>query len=209
MSASAIDAAFAPHAGDLFTGRSDYARVWRAACEAMGKALDIGLLAEAFGSTPPNAGMFALARRLKTGYAVGIITDNSRDRVDPLRKHRGLDALFDPIVVSAEVGRRKRGKEIFLHARARADAVPGENVFIDNSGANLVVARALGMHAAFHDDGKNDVVSLAKALGRLRCPRRRPLSRRPWPAVETGNVQAPPPASKPRMPACAGFAGKE
>lgn len=161
---SAISAAFSPYEDDLLMGRSSHAQVWRKACEPLGKALDISLLAAAFESTPLNTSMFSLAGRLRTHYSVGIITDNKKDRMDHLRKHQRLDSLFSPIVVSAEVGSGKRGQEIFLHATSCAGVEPDESIFIDNSEANLVVARALGMHVIFHDDEKNDVDSLKERL---------------------------------------------
>jgi FMN phosphatase YigB (HAD superfamily) len=164
IASSTISAAFSPYASDLYTGGVSHAQIWHQACEAMGQALDIGLLTRAFESTPLNTAMFSLARRLSANYWVGIITDNTRDRMEHLRNHQGLDALFDPIVVSADVGSGKHGERIFLHATARAGVAPGECIFIDNSQANLVVARALGMHAVFHDDGKNDIGALTHSL---------------------------------------------
>ncbi|SFS16923.1 putative hydrolase of the HAD superfamily [Dyella sp. OK004] len=164
---STISAAFSPYSGDLFTGKVSHAKIWHKVCEAMGKALDIDLLAAAFESTPRNHGMFSLAQTLRANYSVGIITDNNKDRMDHLRKHQALDALFSPIVVSAEVGSSKHGQDIFLHATSRADVAPVESIFIDNSEANLVVARALGMHTVFHDDEKNDIDALTRALESL------------------------------------------
>jgi len=163
----AISAAFAPYAGDLLTGKVRHAQIWPMACEALGRALDIDLLARAFESTPLNTGMMSLARRLGSRYAVGIITDNNLDRMEHLRRFQHLDSLFDPIVVSAEVGGSKRDKDIFMRALSRAGSAPGECVFIDNSESNLVPARALGMHALFHDDTQNDVAALAHRLEQL------------------------------------------
>ena len=164
---SVINAAFGPHMGDLLTGKTSHAHIWPAVCEAAGNALDIGLLTGAFESTPPNAHMFSLARQLSTHYSVGIITDNNQDRMDHLRKHQALDELFDPIVVSADVGSSKHGPEIVEHALRRAGVEANESVFIDNSESNLVVARAWGMHAVFHDDEKNDMGALRERLAFL------------------------------------------
>jgi putative hydrolase of the HAD superfamily len=163
----AIGAAFSPHAGDLLTGKLRYAQIWPTVCQALRQELDIGLLAGAFESTPLNAGMLSLARRLSAHYPVGIITDNNKDRMEHLRRFQDLDALFDPIVVSAEVGGSKLGKEIFLHALSCANALPHESVFIDNSESNLVMARALGMHAIFHDNERNDIDALTSQLEQL------------------------------------------
>jgi HAD superfamily hydrolase (TIGR01509 family) len=162
-----LSAAFAPYEGDLLTGRTCHAEIWSRACEAIGQPLDIGLLERAFESTPVNAGMLSLADGLRRNYSVGIITDNKKDRMDHLRKHQGLDALFDPIVVSAEVGNGKRSEEIFRLAMSRAGVVADGCIFIDNSEANLVVAGALGMHVIFHDDEKNDIGALRHTLASM------------------------------------------
>jgi len=167
ISPSTIRAAFNPFDGDLLTGKQRYADIWRKACKSMGEEIDIALLTQAFESTPRNKPMFSLAQRLGANYAVGIITDNNKDRMDHLRKHQRLDALFHPIVVSADIGSSKRDQDIFLHATSSAGAVPEESIFIDNSEANLVMARALGMHAIFHDDEKNDIGALTAQLERL------------------------------------------
>jgi len=44
------------------------------------------------------------------------------------------------------------------------DLEPETCVFIDNNRANLVAPSALGMQTIFHDDEKNDIAGLAKAL---------------------------------------------
>ena len=58
----------------------------------------------------------------------------------------------------------KRSQDIFLRATSCAGVAPDECVFIDNSEDNVVMARALGMHAVFHDDEKNDIDALMKVL---------------------------------------------
>jgi hypothetical protein len=80
-----INAAFGPYAADLLMGSVAYAEICERAYEAMGAALDIGLLVEAFESMPLNTRMFSLALRLRENYSVGIITDNNRDRMAHLK----------------------------------------------------------------------------------------------------------------------------
>lgn len=158
---STISDAFNPYIGDLLLGRASHAHIWR---HTMGEEMDISLLARAFESTPLNLRMFSLAQKLRANYSIGIITDNSKDRMDHLRKYQELDSLFSPIIVSAEVGGGKRDKDIFLHATSCAGVAPDESIFIDNSEANLVMARSVGMHTVFHDDERNDVGALMKEL---------------------------------------------
>jgi putative hydrolase of the HAD superfamily len=108
--------------------------------------------------------MFALARRLKPKYALGIITDNKKDRIDCLRKSQKLDALFNPIIVSAEFGSGKDGAAVFEYALRCIDKKPEECLFIDNNPDNLIAPKALGMGVIFHDDEKNDMGKLALSL---------------------------------------------
>ena len=160
----AVKAAFARHNAALTLGRTTHENVWPRICDDLGRPLDISLLQEAFESTPLNEPMFALARRLKRAHVVGIITDNKKDRIDCLRRRHGLDALFDPVLVSAEVGSDKGDPAIFLAALRGAGVRPTEAVFIDNSEDNLAAPRALGMKACFHDDVANDIDALIAKL---------------------------------------------
>jgi putative hydrolase of the HAD superfamily len=159
-----LQAAFREYNDDLNLGRTTHERIWPSLCRRIGREVDIGLLPAAFASTPLNAPMFELARRLKQSCRIGIITDNKKDRVDFLKGHAGLVPLFDPIVVSAEVGADKQGNAIFERALALAATGPVKCIFIDNTAANLEVPRAMGMHAIHFDDAKNDVDSLGAIL---------------------------------------------
>jgi HAD superfamily hydrolase (TIGR01549 family) len=167
---SAIKAAFSRYNKDLTLGKTTHSQIWHEVCSALGQELSIALLCEAYESTPMNAAMFSLARRLKENYAVGIITDNKKDRIDHLKQHQNLESLFSPIVVSAEVGADKKSAKIFLHALHCAGMSAEESVFVDNNKDNLVAPAALGIKTIFHDDEKNDIEALLrnfKTLGVL------------------------------------------
>ncbi|KAB1590297.1 HAD family hydrolase [Burkholderia cepacia] len=156
--------AFAKYNPDLLVGKVTHTDIWDAACKAMRCKVDFSLLEEAFQSTPANAAMFALARSLKPAYSLGIITDNKRDRIDSLKKSQGLDALFNPIIVSAEFGSGKDSTAVFEHALRCVGIGPEESIFIDNNRENLIAPSALGMGTIFHDDEKNDVGKLIETL---------------------------------------------
>ncbi|NML44777.1 HAD-IA family hydrolase [Ramlibacter sp. G-1-2-2] len=162
-----VRAAFAPHNHALTLGRMTHEEAWPRICAELGAALPLQLLQDAFDSTPANAPMFALARRLRAaGCGAGIITDNKSDRIRRLRAVQDLDALFDPIVVSADLGCSKESEAIFRHALENAGADAGECVFIDNDAGNAARATALGLHGIHFDDALNDVPALAAALAR-------------------------------------------
>ncbi|MEZ4679386.1 MAG: hypothetical protein R2932_34715 [Caldilineaceae bacterium] len=81
---STVKAAFSRYNKDLTLGRITHSDIWQELCSALGQELSISLLYKAFEGTPMNEGMFLLARKLKTGHVVGIITDNKKDRIDHL-----------------------------------------------------------------------------------------------------------------------------
>ena len=164
---SALKAGFARFNKDLTLGKSTHAQIWPELCRALGRELDIQLLYQAFESTPKNSEVFSLARRLRKRHSVGIITDNKKDRIDYLKHCQDLGALFDPIVVSAEIGSDKGSPEIFLHALRLAGVSPKEAVFVDNNADNLGAPGALGINTIFHDDEKNDIDALLGSLDAL------------------------------------------
>lgn len=161
-----VRAAFAPHNQALTLGRTTHEQVWPQICAELGAALPFQLLRDAFDSTPANIRMFELARRLRKSCGTGIITDNKSDRIRRLRAVQGLDALFGPIVVSADLGCSKESEAIFRHALEQARADAGECVFIDNDAGNAARAMALGLHGIHFDDALNDVPALAATLAR-------------------------------------------
>jgi putative hydrolase of the HAD superfamily len=161
---SAVKDAFSRHNAALTLGKTTHEKVWRELCDELGQPVSFSRLLEAFESTPLNGRMLDLARRLKRTHVVGIITDNKKDRVDHLRRRHGLDELFDPVVVSAEVGSDKSDPDIFLAALRSAGVRANEAVFIDNNKRNLVAPKALGMRVCFHDDETNDIEALIAKL---------------------------------------------
>lgn len=159
-----IHSALSKYNEDLLLGNTTHRAIWQAVCESIGCELDFSLLEQAFLSTPPNDAMFALARKLRKRYAVGIITDNKKDRIDCLRKSQGLDELFAPVIVSSERGCGKQSPSIFEQALQELRISPQKAFFVDNTPINLVAAKGLGMHTYLHDDELNDVGRLATTL---------------------------------------------
>ncbi len=153
------------HNRQLNDGEASYAEVWPIVCAELERDLPFDLVIEAFESTPLNGEMLQLVRELKRHCAVGMITDNKKERIDHLRRYQRLPELFAPIVVSAEVGCTKANSRIFELALACLGVRPEESVFIDNTPGNLVAPAALGMKTIYFDDEKNDVNALTRLLG--------------------------------------------
>ncbi|WP_298212952.1 HAD-IA family hydrolase [Acidovorax sp.] len=161
-----VSSAFAKHNEALTLGLTSHVEVWPHICEDLNEDLPLSLLEEAFDSTPVNAQMFELAAQLRHECRVGIITDNKADRMRRLRTVQKLDALFDPIVVSADVGKSKSSPALFEHALSRIGLLAKQSVFIDNNSDNVAVAASTGMNAVYFDDALNDVSGLADRLYR-------------------------------------------
>ncbi len=161
---SRVQSAFRRFNNDLTLGRTTHAAVWEHICADLGRTVSLHLLDEAFESTPVSEQMLAIARQLRSRYSVGIITDNKKDRIDTLKRLHDLPKLFDPIVVSAEVGVGKGSPEIFLGALRLLCVKPEECIFIDNSDDNLVAPQAIGMKTIHFDDEKRDFQALVAEL---------------------------------------------
>lgn len=159
-----LSSAFKKFNRDLNLGKVTHGDIWPALCDSLGNAIDLALLPRAFESTPINVGMFELALRLKAAYSVAIVTDNKKDRIDHLRAHLRLPEVFDPILVSAEVGCLKSEVGTFREALSCLQLEAKDCVFIDNSEGNLRVAGSLGMNVVYFNDEANDIEALVRTL---------------------------------------------
>jgi len=112
-----------------------------------------------------RAAMLDAVRRLRGRYTVAALTNiwHSQDALaatlDVLR------AEFDVFVESWRLGVRKPQPEIYRETCRRAGVAPEQAVFIDDIGANLKPARALGMHTIRFRSVEQALADLAEALG--------------------------------------------
>jgi len=94
-----------------------------------------------------NENLVALIRRLRgDNVAVGLLSNNIAD----LRKEliqTGLDALFDTVVISAEIGAMKPAPAAYYTVLERLNLSPHEALLVDDSPANVAGAQAVGMKA--------------------------------------------------------------
>jgi putative hydrolase of the HAD superfamily len=92
-----------------------------------------------------------LLRTLHGKYKLGIISNFAiPECVHELLKIHDLDKLFDAIVVSAAVNKRKPSPEIFEHALKALGVSASETVFVgDTLDADIEGAKAVGMKAVY------------------------------------------------------------
>lgn len=138
---------------DLLYGKTTHLDIWPELCSALGRKIEIGILYDSFLSTPIDGKMISFVKQFKKqGYAVGMVTDNKKDRIDSIVDYYRWDQLFDIITVSAEIGSGKDNRQIFLHTVKALGVDAADCVFIDNQEKNLVVPQELGMQVIYFDE---------------------------------------------------------
>lgn len=124
-----------------------------------------GLLSRLFAGMRPEPAMFALAEELRSlGVAVALLSNSwgnsyPRDRID---------SLFDPVVISGEVGLRKPWAPIYELTLSRLGLPAQRVLFVDDAVPNVEGARAVGMPALRHTDPATTRAELARLIPGLR-----------------------------------------
>ncbi len=101
-----------------------------------------------------NETMVERVRSLRgDGYRTALVTNNIREISSGWRSLFDLDALFDTVVDSSDVGVRKPDPAIFAIALQRLGAIdPASAVLLDDALGNVAGARSAGLHAILVDD---------------------------------------------------------
>ncbi len=92
-----------------------------------------------------------LLRTLHGKYKLGIISNFAiPECVDKLLKAHGLDKLFDSVVVSGAVNKRKPSPEVFARTLKTLGVSAAETVFVgDTLNADIEGAKAVGIKAIY------------------------------------------------------------
>jgi epoxide hydrolase-like predicted phosphatase len=122
-----------------------------AECASAGQPIDARTLMELVHSaSEPRPVMLKAIRRIRArGLSTGAITNNWASDAEGTRT---LRPNFDAFVESCVTGVRKPDPRIYLLACEQLGIDPPEAVFLDDLGANLKSARALGMTTIKVDD---------------------------------------------------------
>lgn len=122
-----------------------------------------GLLASLFAEVEADEEMFGgVAAARAAGVRTGLLS-NSWGTVGYPRERFG--ALFDAVVISAEVGLRKPDPAIFLLAAERLGLPPRACVFVDDLDGNVAVARSVGMAGVVHRRAAETLPEVGDLLG--------------------------------------------
>lgn len=76
-----------------------------------------------------------------------------------------LEELFDEVVISGEVGKRKPDADVFALAARGLGVEPDECVFVDDVRTNIEAAEAVGMRGVLHEDVDVTLAELERLLG--------------------------------------------
>jgi putative hydrolase of the HAD superfamily len=108
--------------------------------------------------------VWALARAFKArGGRTGFLSNGIPEVVARLRAERALDATFDAIVVSSQVGLCKPDPRIFQLCLDRLEIAAGDALFVDDKAANVEAAARLGLRV-LHFSSADAVDRLAALL---------------------------------------------
>ena len=151
----------------------EFATAFEAECDTAGGTV---VVADLFGSMSGESSaipeMATAIRVIRAhGLRTGALTNNWADADgashvsgnSPLATE--LAELFDTLVESARVGLRKPDPRIYELVCNQLEVTPEETVFLDDLGANLKPARAMGMTTIKVDDPVAAVAELSAVLG--------------------------------------------
>lgn len=127
-----------------------------------GRPIEVaGILGRMFAGMRPDPDMFDLVEDLREqGIKVGLLS-NSWGNTYPRER---IDALFDPVVISGEVGLRKPQAAIYRHALELLDVPAGRVLFVDDAEPNILGAQTLGIRALLHTKPRCTRAALAALI---------------------------------------------
>ena len=144
---------------------TEFVPVFEAECAASGHRIDAAeLMQRIVGGLEPRAEMVDAIEVLRgKGFKVAALTNNW---VDAERESSTeIDARFDVVVESAKTGLRKPDPRIYEHVCDALGEPPGACVFLDDIGANLKPARAMGMTTIKVGEPRAALAELGAVLG--------------------------------------------
>lgn len=127
---------------------------------------DNGLLRRALSDLRPRPEVLKLVRRVRAaGIPVGVLSNSwGTGDYDPYSGY-DLDANFDVVVVSDQVGLRKPDPQIYLRTAAGIGVPPDECVFVDDTATNLPAAAHLGMAVVHFTATAEGIAQIEQLLG--------------------------------------------
>jgi epoxide hydrolase-like predicted phosphatase len=113
----------------------------------------------------PNVELLEYVQKLHGSYKLAILSNANVGVIEYKIGKDWVQACFDDVIVSADIGLVKPDPEIYKYAANRLDVAPSECVFIDDNEMLLKPARELGMKTIFYKDFAQTKSELEKLLG--------------------------------------------
>lgn len=104
----------------------------------------------------------AVAAARSAGLRTGLVSNSWGSALYPRAR---LQAAFDAVVISGEVGFRKPDPAIFRVALERLGVTAERCIFVDDEPAHLTAAAALGMVTVLHHRSETTIAELERLLG--------------------------------------------
>lgn len=106
-----------------------------------------------------------IAALRRDGYQTALVTNNVREGSKMWRDLMDVDALFDVVIDSSEVGVRKPNPAIFALALGQLGVTdPSTAVFLDDLESNVAAAQAFGLHGIVVGDPPDAALAELAAL---------------------------------------------
>lgn len=108
-------------------------------------------------------GTLDIAKSLIGKYRIAILSNDSKEMSALRRKKFGFDPIFNPIIISGNVGVKKPDVRIYKILLEKLGAPAEECLFIDNNPNNVSAAQSIGIQTILF----KDAVRLRKELLQL------------------------------------------
>lgn len=87
------------------------------------------------------------------GVTVALLSNDCAALLRPRLEQLGITDLFDPLVISSEIGVMKPDSGAYTAVLDRLSRPANETIFIDDRDENITGAAALGIHGIHYKDG--------------------------------------------------------
>jgi epoxide hydrolase-like predicted phosphatase len=152
---------------DFETGRiseSDFATALAARLQALSgrEVAPEGLVRRLFPLRLEEDMFTAVVAARAAGLRTALVSNSWGSTLYPRRR---LQAAFDVVVISGEVGFRKPDPDIFLLALERLGVAAERCIFVDDEPDHLKAAAGLGMVTVLHHRSETTIAELERLLG--------------------------------------------
>lgn len=147
-------------------GEITTAEVWR----QIGERLQLDdeqrrqLQADFFRGDNLNVELLEFAGALRPQYRLAILSNAWSGARQVFSQVYGLDAVFETMIISAEIGLAKPDPRIYHLAVERLDVRPEEAIFLDDRLENIEAAQAVGLCAVHFRDNAQAIAEMRAYL---------------------------------------------